>query len=117
MSFKTTCFNRYIVECKSIQRTYYCWHYICFNRYIVECKQVNARTSSIGDEVLIDTQWNVNTHYQAIIKSSNNVLIDTQWNVNQLEVGQGAISSTVLIDTQWNVNKYDIRYFSEELGF
>ena len=38
MSFKTTCFNRYIVECKCEKITHSQARYLGFNRYIVECK-------------------------------------------------------------------------------
>ena len=76
MSFKTTCFNRYIVECKywtgrnivwfcssfnryivecKYEEDYSCGEFESFNRYIVECKWKRWRRWRESREVLIDT--------------------------------------------------------------
>ena len=43
MSFKTTCFNRYIVECKYKYDELTDADKDGFNRYIVECKLIYQR--------------------------------------------------------------------------
>ena len=70
MSFKTTCFNRYIVECKSQELITRGLDGESFNRYIVECKLYYGEASDKEVDVLIDTQWNVNSVY--IIAESDN---------------------------------------------
>ena len=55
MSFKTTCFNRYIVECKSQELITRGLDGESFNRYIVECKLYYGEASDKEVDVLIDT--------------------------------------------------------------
>ena len=55
MSFKTTCFNRYIVECKSSHKKEGELVDKRFNRYIVECKYITVGTINGKQIVLIDT--------------------------------------------------------------
>ena len=56
------------------------------------------------DEVLIDTQWNVNGYDSPQSTPAGSVLIDTQWNVNEKPRQNVIQIEFVLIDTQWNVN-------------
>ena len=58
----------------------------------------------IGQEDLIDTQWNVNTVTMEDKLKSITDLIDTQWNVNQVLPLWLLLPICDLIDTQWNVN-------------
>ena len=55
MSFKTTCFNRYIVECKLIKSKVVRPDRKGFNRYIVECKFILTGLGNLSFIVLIDT--------------------------------------------------------------
>ena len=55
-----------------------------FNRYMVECKYDAADGADRkGNEVLIDTWWNVNLNFNHLSKNDVGVLIDTWWNVNK----------------------------------
>ena len=76
----------------------------CFNRYIVECKYNSISIGNTCSSVLIDTQWNVNEAIDASALEDLQVLIDTQWNVNYYNFGNMSCDHIVLIDTQWNVN-------------
>ena len=55
MSFKTTCFNRYIVECKYVRSKGKEFDGFSFNRYIVECKCQRGGIMKNVVTVLIDT--------------------------------------------------------------
>ena len=57
--------------------------YFWINRYIMECKSINRRTKKSKSEELIDTLWNVNCLALEICKFWWYELIDTLWNVNQ----------------------------------
>ena len=121
------CFNRYMVECESSNRTQAQSAFYSFNRYMVECELIRASVIFLmlkgfnrymveceyliggnlmgaGTNVLIDTWWNVN------VKRSNRtylrffVLIDTWWNVNKASDIASFLKLFVLIDTWWNVN-------------
>ena len=76
----------------------------CFNRNIVECKSIQFNSNAIRINVLIETLWNVNTNIYKYENAGKNVLIETLWNVNTVRFRSSSRTLGVLIETLWNVN-------------
>ena len=58
--YKKDSFNRYMVECEYVCRSWSGPAFYSFNRYMVECELYKAKLRKNGVRVLIDTWWNVN---------------------------------------------------------
>ena len=58
------------------------YKFLRFNRYMVECESVNFYKRVCQRCVLIDTWWNVNEKEPNMGEELEIVLIDTWWNVN-----------------------------------
>ena len=52
---------------------------------MVECESLAVGVLKRGENVLIDTWWNVNVKTITALVKSTTVLIDTWWNVNLSE--------------------------------
>ena len=97
-------FNRYMVECKSVQSTNLVGCSLCFNRYMVECKLKKRVLVCYTVKVLIDTWWNVNSLDDLLKedkKGFNRYMVECKY-LKRLTKIKNAV---VLIDTWWNVNK------------
>ena len=104
--------NRNIVECKGILLDRKSVHNRCINRNIVECKDTRKLLFFLDTFVLIETLWNVKTHYRRSLQTVAVVLIETLWNVKKIAVAACVCSASVLIETLWNVKTDTLDWFA-----
>ena len=60
---------------------YYAYRTLCINRNILECKGIPITMEMRGEDVLIETYWNVKSERSSRLAESRTVLIETYWNV------------------------------------
>ena len=60
----------------------------CFNRYMVECEYRNSDCGNQIFIVLIDTWWNVNTHFSkisfALSLSFNRYMVECEYSITSI---------------------------------
>ena len=79
-----------------------CHHDI--NRITVEFKSATTNGVILVINILIESQWNLNSVVVDVSASGAFILIESQWNLNEAWMVCMIIEGCILIESQWNLN-------------
>ena len=74
------------------------------NRITVEFKLFSSVIFFYVNNILIESQWNLNVGCQVVASSITSILIESQWNLNFVNTFLLTKETFILIESQWNLN-------------